>query len=128
MNSQPWFIKIWNDGKHFDLWHVNHFLAGTLLAIVGILLGLDEVVNFMIALLAMISWEIFEIINKIYETKFNRSADVILGVLGFVLIYFLNISNSSLSYMFFLVLVVWLIMESWGFVAYKKRGGNRHYL
>ena len=127
MDKNNWAIKIWNDGEYFDLWHVNHFLAGILLALAGILIGMDYWVNFSIALFLMLGWEIFEIIKKIEETRFNMTFDVILGLVGYFLIYYANLQMSEMNIMFFVVLIIWLIMEFWGYYAFKIRGGNQHW-
>lgn len=123
--KEHWAIKIWNDREYFDLWHLNHFLAGVLLASAGILVGLDFTINFIIALCAMVAWEIFEIIKDIYETLFNRSFDVIFGVCAFFLVYKINLQVEKLDNLFFTTLIIWVFIQLWGFYAYKVRGGNK---
>ncbi len=127
MDKNHWAIKIWNDGGYFDLWHVNHFLAGLLLALAGILVGMDYWVNFSIALCLMLGWEVFEIMKKIEETRFNMTFDVILGLVGYFLIYYVNLQMSEMNVLFFTILITWLILESWGYCAFKIRGGNQHW-
>ncbi len=69
--KQHWAIRIWNDGRYFDLWHLNHFLAGVLLALLCTFLNLNLWLGFIISLCAMLAWEIIEIVEDIEETFFN---------------------------------------------------------
>ena len=68
-----------------------------------------------------------ELIKKIEETRFNMTFDVILGLVGYFLIYYANLQMSEMNIMFFVVLIIWLIMEFWGYYAFKIRGGNQHW-
>lgn len=116
-----WYIAIWQDGKFFDLWHVNHLLAGALLG--QLTFHFQQLwLGFAISLIAMISWEVFEVIKKITETKFNRSMDIILGVIGFFITYYLEpIFNNEQYFILFIVLLIsWLTLELWGYFAYKS--------
>ncbi|HLC53628.1 MAG TPA: hypothetical protein VJK03_03715 [Candidatus Nanoarchaeia archaeon] len=113
-----WYLKIWENGDYFDLWHVNHFLAGILLAGATIYFKLNFILGLIISMILMLSWEIFEVVKEIRETKFNRIMDILLGVAGFFLLY--GISKNAIVYVFAASLIVWTILELWGYIAYRN--------
>lgn len=120
--EKKWYIQIWRDGKFFDLWHANHFLAGALLG--QIAFHFQKLwIGFLISLILMIAWEIFEVLKKITETRFNQTMDIILGIIGFFIAYKLGLSlnNQSFSFLFILLIIFWLLLELWGYIAYDSR-------
>ena len=116
---KKWYVNIWGDGKYIDLWHLNHFLAGVLCAGLIIFLNIDMVSGFLISLVLMLSWEVYEIINNIQETQFNRTMDILLGILAFFLTYLWP--RKSLGILFMISGIVWVILELWGYWAYKQK-------
>ncbi|MEK6942640.1 MAG: hypothetical protein AABX00_01095 [Nanoarchaeota archaeon] len=118
-----WKYDIWREGKYLDLWHVNHTLAGSLLAGITFFFNIKLLLGFVVSVLLMLAWEFYEIIVDIEETIANQILDVLTGILGFFgMFYLLQIINHSSGLQVFLVvLVVWLSLELWGFVAYKKK-------
>lgn len=122
--KESWKVDIWKEGKYFDLWHVNHFLAGLLLANLTLFLKIELWIGFTFSLTLMLAWEVFEIVKKIEETKFNRCFDVIFSVASFFLVIYLNqnyLLTTGLNILFYFSLILWLILESWGYWAYKIR-------
>lgn len=117
-----WKIGIWKEGKYFDLWHVNHFLAGVLLAGVTLIFGIDLFWGFVVSFILMIAWEFFEYFSKIHETMFNRIMDVFLSTLSFGLVVYLEqniLSQAEFMQMFYVSLVLYIFLELWGFRAYQ---------
>ena len=117
--KQHWTIRIWNDGRYFDLWHLNHFLAGALLASLSIFLNLNFWLGFIISIGVLLAWELFEIVKNIKETFFNTVFDVIFGIVAFLIVYQLRLSIATQELLFWVVLVLWLTVELWGFYAYR---------
>lgn len=76
------FIRsdIWREGDYLDLWSVPHFLSGLVLGLTLFFLGFDEIAAAVIALLALVSYEMFEVIVHIQETRMNRVLDVVVGM------------------------------------------------
>src|SRR3990167_4615278 len=74
---------IWREGKYLDLWSVPHFLSG--MAVAFGLFFLDFATNaaFIIAILLLVAYEMFEVIAKIEETRWNRVLDVVVGMASF---------------------------------------------
>ena len=118
--KQKWFITIWENGDYFDLWHVNHFLAGSLLGYVSFFFEAPPLTGLWISLILMVAWELYEIFQKIEETVFNRYADVILGLIAFLIQFYWSkaISPALAQGIFIALLMVWVILELWGFYAY----------
>lgn len=116
-----WYIIIWRDGKFFDLWHVNHLLAGILLG--QFFFHFQRLwLGFAISLILMTAWEIFEVVKKITETTFNKSVDMITGVVGFFMAYVLGglLSGESYFILFIIFFIAWLTLEIWGYIVYKS--------
>lgn len=122
--ENSWKIGIWKEGKYFDFWHVNHFLAGVLLGGLVIIFNIELWTGFFVSLFLMFIWEAFEIVKKIKETEFNMAFDVIFSVIAFILIIFLQenyLSEFQFHAVFYTSLFLYIFLELWGFRAYKIR-------
>jgi len=113
---------IWREGNYLDLWSVPHLLSGS--AVGFSLYFFDFAFNaaFVIALLLLIGYEMFEVIVKIDETKWNRTLDVVVGMASFVPTFFVAsyLSFWSAVYVFGLVLVVDAVLSFLGWHASQK--------
>lgn len=80
------FIRtdIWHEGKYLDLWSVPHLLSGITLALIMHFLGFAAVPTFVVAFLIFVTYEMFEVIVKIEETRMNRILDVVVGMVSFI--------------------------------------------
>jgi|SRR3989338_10420591 len=112
---KDWYFKVWKERNYFDLWHINHLLAGILLAGLVIFFDFGFLIGIISSLIIMVSWEIFEILKKVKESNFNRAMDIILGVVGFFILYFIQ-DRYILSF-FTISFIVWTFMELWGYSA-----------
>jgi|SRR3989344_8948454 len=114
-------VKVWRDGECLDLWSVNHTLAGGLLGATIFFFHINFFFGFLISLVIMIVWEIIEILNNIHEEKCNKIMDVVTGILGFVLIYFLflKIDTDSALTIFWIMAGCWAFLETWGFISFR---------
>lgn len=116
--------KLWSEGKYIDLWTIPHILAGVVLA--GFLdwLGFPFWSNFLISSFFIIGWEFFErrFLN-IHEHLTNKIMDVLTGWLGFLVTYSLitRFSLEKLAPYLISLTVVYLLLNLWGFLAYKRR-------
>ena len=120
--EKSWKVGIWKEGKYFDLWHVNHFLAGVLLASATIIFKIDLFWGFVVSFILMVAWEFFEYFSKIHETMFNRCMDVILSTISFILIVYLEkykLTKDQFFQIFYVSLVLYIFLELWGFRAYQ---------
>ncbi len=125
--KRPWALRIWDDKRYFDLWHLNHFLAGALISSAGILMGFTFEINLVVTISFAIAWEIFEMAKGIEETKFNRAFDVIFALTAFSIIYFMNLPAAELQSLFIICLALGLVVQFWGLYAFRVRGGNHHW-
>ena len=119
-----WKVGIWKEGKYFDLWHINHFLAGLLLGCLVLIFDMNIWFGFIVSLVLMLAWEIYELYADIHETKFNMLFDVIVAVIAFWLMVFLKDKyglDSELVTIFWQSLIVYIFLELWGFRAYQIR-------
>ena len=125
--NNSWKVKIWKNKSYVDLWSVNHFLAGVLLFGLSAFFDMGFWSGLIISLILMIVWEIYELLNNVIETKWNRFFDILLGTLGFLIFFFLNgsyLSRTGFFTVFICALVIWLTLQLWGYHAYKviKKG------
>ena len=74
----------WREGKYLDLWSVPHFLSGMVMAFCIFFLGFEVRAALVIAFLLLVGYEMFEVIAKIEETRWNRTLDVVVGMASFV--------------------------------------------
>lgn len=80
---------IWREGKYLDVWSVVHFLSGITVAFSILFFNFGIVPSFVIAFLLLVAYEMFEVIAKIEETRWNRILDVVVGMISFSPAYFL---------------------------------------
>lgn len=123
MGKESWAIGIWEEGKCLDLWSVNHLLGGFLLGYIFIYLGFDFWVVIIGALIFMSAWEIFEITEGVEEYICNKLFDIITGAIGLLIFYLLlfKISDFYLFGIFIFSAVIFIILEAWGYLAYRIR-------
>lgn len=120
---KKWKYDIWQEGKYLDWWSLTHILAGGVLAGLSIFIGLGFWMGLLIAFLILLSWEFYEVFRSIEESFKNRVMDMIIGIAGFLIAYplFLEMVSSSRIIIFVIIFTIFLFLELWGFIAYKKR-------
>jgi uncharacterized membrane protein HdeD (DUF308 family) len=119
MKNKNWYIKIWNEGKYLDFWSINHILGGLVFARFLIFINFSFWIGFFIALLYMLLWEVYEIAKKVKETNANRILDVLTGVFGFLLGFYLITENILNDKIFITtILTPFIILQFWGYMAY----------
>jgi hypothetical protein len=114
--------KIWEEGECLDLWSLNHIFAGASLAGLFFILKIPFLISFIISLILMLSWEIYEILNLIIEKPCNKIMDIVTGVLGFVITYYLFLQISQVYHiiLFIVISAIFVFLELWGYFSYKK--------
>ncbi|OGZ27482.1 MAG: hypothetical protein A2365_03355 [Candidatus Nealsonbacteria bacterium RIFOXYB1_FULL_40_15] len=124
MNKDFWLVHIWKNGTCFDLWSVNHFLAGFLLGFSFIFLRLPFWPAFLASLIVMYAWEMYEKIESGTQEKIcNKITDIVLGALGFLSskIVFLGIGDRYSLIVFGVSAIVFAVLEIWGLAGYNER-------
>lgn len=106
-----------------DIWSINHLLGGSLLAGFIYLRGDDLWIGFGISFLAMVAWEIFELVRNIHEFFWNRVLDLVIGVIGFLLTIDLipGLQNEHAILSLVIILLAFFGLEIWGYLAYRFR-------
>lgn len=79
---------MWREGKWLDLWSVVHFLSGTSIGLGFYFLHFDALAAVLLALVALVAYEMWEMLVKIEETPTNRFMDVVVGMASFLPTYF----------------------------------------
>lgn len=119
---QPWYIRIWKEGRIVDLWSINHLLSGVVLGMASFLLPFKATYELSVALILMILWEVYERKKVIREAISNSVADIVLGILGFVQGYYLlsQIMYANHFFVFLCLTFVWLALQVWSLKALKE--------
>lgn len=115
--------RYWREGKHFDLWSINHLLSGVVLAAVLFNLNVDFKMALLAATVLFVGWELFEIAIGIKEHLPNMIVDVLCDLFGFLAVsYFYFIVGNTLSWnATFVWIAIFAVFNIWGFIAYEKR-------
>lgn len=114
---------IWREGKWLDLWSVVHILSGISMAFGLYLLHFGAFASVVLALLLLVSYEMWEAMVRIIETPTNRFMDVVVGMVSFLPVFFL-IAPSLSTEMFILVsglvLTLNVMISVFGWFASQK--------
>ena len=114
---------IWREGKWLDLWSVVHFLSGISIGFSLYLLNFGALASVVLALLLLISYEMWEAMVKIEETPANRFMDVVVGMVSFLPTFFIlgpSLSRAPLFFVFGIVFIVNIVMSVFGWRASQK--------
>ncbi|HEV7449452.1 MAG TPA: hypothetical protein VGP13_02860 [Candidatus Paceibacterota bacterium] len=88
---------IWKEGTWLDLWSVVHLLTGVSIGIGMPVFHFPTSYTFLMVLLSLVAYELWEAMVKIEETPQNRVMDVAVGMLSFVPLYAVTYSMPFLS-------------------------------
>ena len=111
--------SLWKEGDYVDFWSVVHFLTGLVIGLFLCLLKAPLGVALPIVVILLILWEIFEYYHpEIHETWPNLILDVLIGIVGFFIAFFLF---PQLWALFILLLLVLVILNILGWTATKRR-------
>jgi hypothetical protein len=121
MNMEKWYYRVWDNKKYLDLWSVNHTLAGLVIAGPLYYFSVRFSISFIIALILIIAWEVFEYVQEIKEAWQNSATDIITGIIGFLFLWhFLPIWSGEVNlWVYFISLAAWIFFEIWGYLAYR---------
>lgn len=114
---------IWREGKWLDLWSVPHFLSGIVIGLGIYLFHFGALASGALALLSLISYEMWEAMVRIEEAPTNRFMDVVVGMAGYLPAFFLlapRLPQASLIFTFGLVFIVDIVMSYFGWRASRK--------
>ena len=113
---------IWREGDYLDLWSVPHFLSGVSIGLAAHFVGFEMLPTFIIVLLILVGYEMFEALAKIEETRMNRFLDVVVGLTSFTPTYFLSafLSTIDAASIFLGVTLVDSVLSWFGWIASKK--------
>ena len=118
----------WSEGVYVDLWSLNHFLFGVIMASFFIWIGYNFLPSLFISVALMIAWEIFEVWHEsIFEHAPNMIIDVVVGLLGFLIIhYLLTVYSHNLKAPTVLIvsLLLFILLEIVGYYNFINRTGD----
>lgn len=116
--------NLFEEGLYLDLWSVPHFLFGLIVFIFFIDKKFRLELSFLFTAILAIGWEIFEIRVKVTEVYTNRITDVVLTLLGFVLLAYLNkktnfmtnpiVKDTAWRY----IVIFWILINALGWMSY----------
>jgi len=114
---------IWREGKWLDLWSVVHFLSGMSVAFGLTLFHFGSAASFIIALLLLVAYELWEALVKIEETPQNRFMDVVVGMVSFTptFLYLVPaLSGNAFFFVFAVILTINVVLSAFGWHASHK--------
>lgn len=113
---------IWREGKYLDLWSVPHFLSGMGVAFVLYFFDFATNAAFIIAFLLLVAYEMFEVIVKIEETRWNRTLDVVVGMVSFTPTFLLapQFGDTQVFIVAVMVLALDAVLSFFGWRASQK--------
>jgi len=114
---------VWREGAWLDLWSVVHLCSGTALGLFLYLLHLGTTATILIALLLLISYELWEAMVKIAEAPTNRFMDVVVGMVSFTptfLFFARSLTAAQFAWTFGSILVITSTLSAFGWHASQK--------
>lgn len=114
---------VWREGEWVDLWSVVHILTGVSIGLGFFFLRFGAFASVALAILSLVSYEMWEMIVHIKETPANRFMDVVAGMAGFAPAFFLLprlLAGAPLVALFALVLAADIVMSFFGWRASQK--------
>ena len=110
-------------GKYFaDVWTIIHFLSGVLAGYIAIFFDFPFVQSLIVLFVLNVLWEILEVYGKVPEVISNRITDIIVGILGFLLIYEYLV-DLEVMYNVFIFAFSFIGYMSWVIPAWLRRLG-----
>ena len=79
----------WREGAWLDLWSVVHLLSGTSIGLGAYALHLTPTLTTLLVLFLLVSYELWEAFVHITEAVTNRCMDVVVGMVGYSLTFYL---------------------------------------
>lgn len=114
---------LWREGKWFDLWSVVHLFSGASMGFIFYFLPFNTTASIVIAFLLLVAYEMWEKIVGIEEAPTNRVMDVVVGMVGFLPIFFLlapALSQTNRILVFGFLLTVNVVGSVFGWMASQK--------
>lgn len=122
----PWYIKNWEEGKHIDLWSLNHLVFGIIISALFSLKSFSFERGIIISFFVLFIWELLEHFFNVYEHLPNKTWDIIAGLIGFCIGYYLIYFNPENKIIILIAAVfIFAILEVFGFLAFLKRKSNK---
>src|SRR3989344_6418533 len=87
------YITSWEEGKHVDLWSLNHIVFGIIIGALFSLKYFSFEKGLIISVVIFLTWEFLEYLFNIREHLSNKTWDVITGLIGFCGGYYLVYVN-----------------------------------
>lgn len=125
--SQYRFLRrtdAWREGEYLDLWSVPHFLSGIALGLVLVFFEFDVRSSFVIGFILLVLYEMFEVIVQIDETRWNRTLDVVVGMVSLTPTVYLapSLTPYELGVVFAIIAGLDAVLSFFGWRASHKAG------
>lgn len=118
--------KFWKEGKYLDFWSIPHIIVGFLLGFIFFdLLNFSMIISLAVVAILKIGWEIWEEKFLIKEVFSNKVFDVLCGIVGFLILYYLEVQNEVNTKIFVGVILLWIILSIWGLKSMQKLSSNK---
>lgn len=116
----------WLGGRYWDRWMTVHLISGLILGLAFRVLGFSFGVAMLFTFLLAFLWEVFEMVQKIYEPTTNIVIDILIALVGAAVMYIFIPSFGVVGDWALLLILVIIsgILNFIGWRAWKKRVGK----
>ena len=88
-------LASWEGANYIDRWTIPHTLTGFVFALLIPLFGFSRRTSFLITIVLLVTWELFEMVTGVYEPEVNRIMDIIVGLVGYGFGFLIHEKNSK---------------------------------
>ena len=120
---------LWREGKYVDMWSIPHVLCGVILVGIFCYFRVEFWPNLILSTLIMVGWEFFELyVLDVHEYLTNKIMDIVTGLFGFFIMFALILIFGIKTMLPWLmaVIIIWLVLNYWGFKAHKTRVDSKN--
>lgn len=117
-------INLFAEGVYVDMWTVPHLLLGVLTFVFFVDRRFRVRSAIFLTIAIAIFWEFFEMRVRVEEVLSNRIVDVLISVVGFYVIYFIDKKTGFMSKsmkkdtLWRYVLTFWILINALGWMSY----------
>ncbi|MDQ5955692.1 MAG: hypothetical protein QG621_696 [Patescibacteria group bacterium] len=114
---------MWREGAWLDLWSLVHLLSGVSFGLGISYLHFGALPSFLLVLVLLIAYELWEAMVRIAEAPTNRLMDVMVGLLGYSIAYWCivpTLSTAQHLFTFEATVAVNIILATLGWHASQK--------
>lgn len=128
----PLVTLSWREGRYFDLWMLVHAMMGVVIGLAAVYFDISFAVAVWAAFIGMVVYEVLEDVFNIHEVIENRVLDVIFGIIGVMVSYYVASAYLSQSTHVLIAgvgaVILLVVLSGMGWLAWIRRTGRTPFL